>query len=317
MFSSSGTTSLFCDERMSPEANFLNSIVSYMIDSALLPSESSLPKVQTTQYKVSSRSLLPSRTYKNTFTMPNLLGALWRPRSPRRTQARRDKPFRLQLKSLSLNRSTRSTTVSTDGSCGSSDTTMSGISASAKTFSNPGEGDVEMMSDGDGESLEVDSEDIDQQFDGESADGDIEDSLEDESEEEEDGNDVEVEETDDEVNYDANEALKIVDIDTQVDILSRRFEEQMISSREEKIHVEGNALNQKRAEGWAEDTLQLSLRMETRGLYPMLPIEWRRDFPYLSRHLFSANDEEVYLSPFARASKLQDSTAADRLLTFI
>jgi hypothetical protein len=108
----------------------------------------------------------------------------------------------------------------------------------------------------------------------------------------------------DEISYDANEALQIRDdFDKELDILSMRFQQQMVSSREEMIRKESVKHQQKLIEGWADDTVELSLRLETRSLYPILPRSWWNDFPFLSRHLFAENEDGAYLSPFARSSK--------------
>jgi hypothetical protein len=109
----------------------------------------------------------------------------------------------------------------------------------------------------------------------------------------------------DEWSYDANEALQVRNIENEVELLSRKFEEQVISTREEQIAREAFKLNEKLIAGWAEDTVQLSLRLETRGLYPLMPMTWKSDFPFVGQHLFAKDPEEAYFSPYASASRYQ------------
>jgi len=109
----------------------------------------------------------------------------------------------------------------------------------------------------------------------------------------------------DEWSYDANEALQVRDIEKEVDILSRKFEEQIISTREEQIERETFKLREKLISGWAEDTVELSLRLETRGLYPLMPMSWKSGFPFLGQHLFAEDPDEAYFSRYAKGSQFK------------
>jgi hypothetical protein len=206
--------------------------------------------------------------YTVTISMSSVLHALWRPPSPRKTLQRRDKAFRAQPKSFGLNASKKSV--------------PSLASEAAYSTSTGEEEDTEMDVEDDTEESTSGSQAIV---------GPEQEDTEDDQEDEEGST------------YDANQALEVVKTDKMLDFLARKFEDQTISSRDEKVGIEEAKVNQKRVEGWAEDTLELCLRMETRGLYPMFPIEWQRDFPFMGDHLFSADDDEAYLSPRARLGK--------------
>lgn len=122
---------------------------------------------------------------------------------------------------------------------------------------------------------------------------------------EDEGENDDVSEDVNEISYDANEAIKIYDddFDVELDMFSRRSEQQMVSNREEITSEESTKHRRKLTEGWAEDTVQLSLRLETRSLYPILPRSWWSSFPFLNKRLFAENEDDAYLCPFAHSGK--------------
>ena len=93
--------------------------------------------------------------------------------------------------------------------------------------------------------------------------------------------------------YDANENLQVVhpaitDWLTKVEICSNTKE------RLQEIEMRSQ---QKRKEGWAEDTIQAYERIEARSLYPLCPPSWKDYYlPLWSQHLFCKTDKEAYLS---------------------
>ena len=108
-----------------------------------------------------------------------------------------------------------------------------------------------------------------------------------------------------ESSYDANETLQIFNAKKEVDFLSYKFGNCVVSARQEEIRKEAFKMHERRVHGWADDTVQLSLRLEARGLYPLMPITWRSDFPFLSQQLFADDPDEAYFFPFTTSSKLK------------
>jgi hypothetical protein len=96
-----------------------------------------------------------------------------------------------------------------------------------------------------------------------------------------------------EILHDANENLHVVH-PAITDWLTKK---EMTSNSEERFQEIEMRSQQKRKEGWAEDTIQAYMRIEARSLYPLCPPSWKSYYlPLWSKHLFCETDEEAYLS---------------------
>jgi hypothetical protein len=95
-----------------------------------------------------------------------------------------------------------------------------------------------------------------------------------------------------EILHDANTNLHVVH-PRIIDWLTKK---EMTSNSAERLQEIKMSSQQKREEGWAEDTIQAYEKIEARSLYPLCPPSWKDYYlPLWSKHLFCKTDEEAYL----------------------
>ena len=95
-----------------------------------------------------------------------------------------------------------------------------------------------------------------------------------------------------EILHDANENLHVVH-PAITDSLTKK---EMTANSEERFREIEMRSQQKRDEGWAEDTIRAYERIEARSLYPLCPPNWKDYYlPLWSKHLFCKTDGDAYL----------------------
>ncbi len=110
-----------------------------------------------------------------------------------------------------------------------------------------------------------------------------------------------------EILHDANENLHVVH-PAITDWLTKK---EMTTNSEERFREIEMRSQQKRDEGWAEDTIEACERIEARSLYPLCPPSWKDYYlPLWSKHLFCKTDGEAYLRTLrmAQSSGMKSTT---------
>ncbi|KAF2265700.1 hypothetical protein CC78DRAFT_567292 [Lojkania enalia] len=94
----------------------------------------------------------------------------------------------------------------------------------------------------------------------------------------------------DEENWDANEDTIVVDESRYVD------EQKHIDEEAERARLEAQGKNLRNA-GWTEDSVFLFQKLGMRGREPLMPRSWVDDFPALPADLFTTKLDKAYIKP--------------------
>ncbi|KAF1955790.1 hypothetical protein CC80DRAFT_473666 [Byssothecium circinans] len=188
----------------------------------------------------------------------NVTNRVWEYISPRKTQQRRDKPFKVPsvpVRPKPITKDYPHSTpqikvsrwqhhVKTPGSASSVDMTL--LPPSPPTSVEPQEFE--------GDTLLPDSDDVSQE------------------------------------EWDANEATEVVDESQYLDTRKKSDPEK------EKLRRENQGRDLREA-GWTEDAVFLFQKLGLRGFEPLMPASWVNDFPSLPTDLFTANDNLAFIKP--------------------
>jgi hypothetical protein len=90
--------------------------------------------------------------------------------------------------------------------------------------------------------------------------------------------------------FDANEETIVVDE-------GRYMDEQKAYDGEAELHRRERQGRELRAAGWTEDAVFLFQKLGMRGFEPLMPGEWINDFIMLPTNLFTANMDKAFIKP--------------------
>lgn len=85
--------------------------------------------------------------------------------------------------------------------------------------------------------------------------------------------------------------------DETIVVPEERYEgfKQKTFDRESVLEKHAEQARSMRAEGWTEDAIELVQKFQMRGFEPLMPKSWELDFSTLPSELFTANSEEAFI----------------------
>ncbi|EON60803.1 hypothetical protein W97_00012 [Coniosporium apollinis CBS 100218] len=85
--------------------------------------------------------------------------------------------------------------------------------------------------------------------------------------------------------------------DETIVVTEKRYEgfKQKTFDRESVLEKHAEQARSMRAEGWTEDAIELVQKFQMRGFEPLMPKSWELDFSTLPSELFTANNEEAFI----------------------